>query len=373
MKLHHYGYFLLIIGTLVACRKDNKENDQANKTDKKEQVLPKAETLDNFDNAYSGMVGTQPVQLNLRRYGNQASGTYWLRGNESIEFQLSGQYNSDNSFSLTVYDGMGKNAANPQQTATFNGKSSADALSLEGIWKSSKGEKKLSLKKIDLKVRSNMKIDNIKTEKKSPKGDRLVDISFPKLSGMSDVMTMNKINKFIREYFTANTYLNSINDESVIFKEDVNYRVTCFDQENMSIVKQHHVSKNNDTHIVDDSHGVNMNIKKGKIYELQDLFKPNAIDQLNKIILDNINKSCSGTLDEKQLTSCRVKLNEIYSFAIEETKKDGLKITFHLTERLPYKLRGCGYVKLRYDDLKDVINPSGPLDAIQQRLLKNQK
>ncbi len=370
MKLHHYGYLLLIISTLFACRKDKKEDNTTDKKEKKEQQLPKAETLPNFDNSYVGAVGTQPVQLNLRRYGNQASGTYWLRGNDSVEFQLSGQYNDDNTFSLTVYDAMGKNIANPQQIATFNGKSLNDLAALEGTWKNIKGEKKLSLKKIDSKVKSSMKIDNVKTEKKSPKGDRLVDISYPRLAGMADVMTMNKVNRFIRDYFSSNTYLNSINDESVVFKEDVNYRISCFDQDNISIVKQHHISKNNDTHVVDDSHGVNMNIKKGKIYELQDLFKPNAIDQLNKIILDNINQSCSGSLDEKQLAGCRLKLNEIYSFAMEETKRDGLKITFHLTERLPYKIRGCGYVKIRYDDLKEVINPSGPLDAIQARLMK---
>jgi hypothetical protein len=157
------------------------------------------------------------------------------------------------------------------------------------------------------------------------------------------------------------------------FKEDVNYRVTTFDQENISIVKQHHLSKNGETHLVDDTHGININLKKAKVYELQDLFKLNAMEHLNKIILENVAKQSNNSLNESQLNACKVKPEETTSFSIEETKKDGLKITFHLTEKVPANLKSAGYVKIRMEDLKEYINPSGPLEAIQKRLANKKK
>jgi hypothetical protein len=204
-----------------------------------------------------------------------------------------------------------------------------------------------------------IKIEDLEVNKKSLDGKQTIKITYPVLVGIADIRMSKKINQIIEDYFENKTLVDSINQTKDSFNEDVKFEITFLANEFVSICKHHHLSKNNDTQLFDDSHGININFKRGKQYELRDLFNENAFEQLNTIIKTRINKSCGGSLTEEQLKACELRPSENTSFSLSKDK-----ITFHLTERLPYKLRGCGYVKINYDDLATLFNPSGPLSEM---------
>ncbi|MDX2302240.1 MAG: hypothetical protein NW226_05535 [Microscillaceae bacterium] len=360
MKKHYNLTRLALMCLLFACNTGgNQQNEQGpdstqiktvKETSVREADIPNA--LENFDKTFVGKLGDAQVHMNLRRYGSNLSGTLWfLNSLEELYFKGILQ-DEGNNFALTIQDKKGANAGE------FIGLLD-ESKGISGKWKDSQGvEKDFNLASFQGVSIENIKVDDLELNQDSNDGKRRLRITYPQLLGIKDEKVSNKVNNDIEYYFEEYTLLDSIDVPTLEFSEDVKFEVTFMGNDLISICKNHHLSKNKDTHIFEDSHGININFKRGKIYEIQDLFKPNALDQLNAMIIARIDKSCGGALSEKDLQKCKLQAHESNSFSLSKKNQN---ITFHLTERLPYKYRGCGYVRISYEELKEYFNPSGPL------------
>ncbi len=312
--------------------------------------------LDNFDKSFRGTIpSVGSLQINLRRYGSELSGKWWTMS--KLENQdIKGKIEADNqTIHLILYNAQGDVLGN------MSGK--IDEGQIKANWNAAENNTGIPvvLQVDESKENYKIKIDELELNRKSSDNKQSLKITYPVLLGIPNEYISNKVNQVIEKYFESKTLVDSIDKVTYPFSEDVKFEITFLANEFISICKHHHLSKNNDTQLFDDSHGININFKRGKQYELRDLFNANAFEQLNAVIQARISKSCGGALTPEQLEACRVKPEENTSFSLSKDK-----ITFHLTERLPYKLRGCGYVKISYQDLAVLFNPSGPLAEIMQ-------
>lgn len=346
---------ICLIYTLGACtqsqtsKETQKEDVKADATEANTEAIPS--TLENFDLTYYGRFKGQQTQLNLRRYGSALSGNWWMTEKEEVVVTGSLQENA-NQFSLDIIDLKG------EKVGLIKGKLSEDK-SLRGVFQAVKGDS-LALEFLptarNVKFFSQLKLDDLKLNKSSQNNKRQISIIYPQILGIEDAIIAKRVNSFIDKYFNENTWADSLEKGKKDFKEEVRYDLTLLNNDLVSICKHHHLNKNDDNTLFDDSHGITISFKRGKVYELRDLFKPNAIEALNKMLLARINKSCNNTLSKEVLEKCKMKGEETTSFSLNKGK-----VQFHLTERLPYESRGCGYLRLEYKDLRDFINPSGPL------------
>lgn len=344
-----------LIWLLTACggtapKEDKKEADNtAKKGEREVENVPT--TLDNFDLTYYGMFKGQRTQLNLRKYGSALSGNWWISDTEEVQVTGSLQGQTDN-FLLDITSAKGEKVAN------LKGKLGEDRL-IKASWTTEKDSTAVDFIPVakNVKVYTQLKISEMKSAKKSQNGKREVVITYPQILGMEDEVIAKRINGALDKYFSADSWADSLEKGSRDFKEDVRYTDTYLNNEYVSVCKHHHLDKDNgNLLILDDTHGITVNYKRGKIYELRDVFKPNSLELLNQVVLARINKSANGKLTPEQLEKCKIKGEESTSFSLKKSY-----MNFHLTERLPNEYKGSGYVQIPYKDLKDFINPSGPL------------
>ena len=351
--LTHIFVVLCLVWAAVACNsaatKDAEKGDDKTKTPEKGKE-PIPSTLENFDLTYYGMFNGQRTQMNLRRYGSALSGQWWMAENKEVSLSGSLQNNS-NQFVLEVTNQKG------EKIGDIHGKLNEND-NLETIWKSQKGDSlavNFAPTARNVKV-FHIKLDDLKLNKVSQNGKRKINIIYPQILGIEDTEVSKRVNGMLDTYFNSGTWADSLEKSVKDFKEDVTYDVTRLTNDMISVCKHHHLDKTDGNTLFDDSHGITINFKRGKIYELRDIFKPNAVEALNKMLLGRINKLCGGNLNESALEKCRLKGDETTSFSLGKDK-----LTFHLTERLPYESRGCGYLRIEYKELREYINPSGPL------------
>lgn len=346
-----YSCCLLIF--LNSCTESNSVDNSNKKI--KDEVVVAPSALPGFDKFFKGSIGGALVSLNLRRYSMEISGEFWYE-NRGLEIhKLKGKIEADNRFNLAVLDNNEKQVGN--LTGTLK-----DDEKLSGLYADliTGGRANFDFSVAEDLAVSNLRLEDLEVNRNSAVLNQHVKIVYPHLTGIEDKLISERVNSAIEYFFESNTLKDSIEVAKFDFKEDVKYDVSYFKGNLISINKHHILSRNKDTQIFDDSHGILINFKRGKVFELRDLFKPNAIEQLNKIILERINKSCNNTLDEQTLAKCILSPQEKTSFSLTNNKK----ITFHLTERLPYKNRGCGYVRIELKDLQPLFNPSGPLNSL---------
>lgn len=352
-SITHILVAICLVWAMGACnqtptsKEDKKNNKDATDT-KGMEAIPS--TLDNFDVTYYGRYKGQQTQLNLRRYGTALSGNWWKSDKEEI-LLAGGLQGTTDQFQLELTNLKG------DKVGSFQGKLGEDR-GVKGFLKITNTDS-VAIDFLPMARNVKMfriKLDDMRSNKVSQNGKRQISITYPQILGVENPDIAKRVNTMMDEYFNANTWADSLEKGDKDFKEEVRYDITQLTNELISVCKHHHLDKNDGHTLFDDSHGVTINFKRGKIYELRDLFKANAIEALNKMLLARISKSCNNALTPAILDKCKMKGEETTSFSLGKGK-----ITFHLTERLPYQSRGCGYLRLEYKDLRDFINPSGPL------------
>ncbi len=347
---------LCLIWLLTACggnapTEDKKANEPAEKSNAK-KVDNISSTLDNFDLTYYGLFKGQRTQMNLRKYGSALSGNWWIT--EAEEVQVSGSLQGEtDKFVLDITSLKGDKIAYLKGTL-------AEGKLIKAFWKDEKGDSTavdFTPMAKNVKIFTQLKISEMKSTKKSQNTKREVVITYPQVLGIEDEQIGKRVNSILDSYFSANSWADSLEKGSRDFKEDVRYTDTYLNNEFLSVCKHHHLDKDNgNVLILDDTHGITINYKRGKIYELRDIFKPNAIEALNQLLLSRISKSANGKVSPQDLDKCKMKGEESTSFSLKKNY-----VNFHLTERLPDDVKGSGYVQIPYKDLVDFINPSGPL------------
>ncbi len=357
-KYLKHTFFVITCGALLqlgACNPTTNDKKDTKDTTKKEDKAKenntndiKLETLPNSDNSYLGEMGGQPAQINLRKYSKNMSGSYWLLATPEKEVKFEGTLQDNDEIILTTSDKKNITAKIKDEKMFLGTIKDEDGKNGKTFSFVLKNFQEVAIKEVQRK----------EIIKKSPDGLRFVEIDYPQMVGFTDINVGKRVNKLLEDYFRSATNLDQVDKNTLgfNFKEDVNYDVTFMGKDVVSIHKHHHLSKNKETQLFDDSHGLNINFKRGKVYEIQDLFKPNALFELNKFILKKITEMCGNELGEADKDKCALKLDESTSFSLSKDK-----ITFHLTERLPHQYRGCGYVRIQYKDLAPFFHPSGPL------------
>lgn len=370
MKKSLLYVFVMTLMVVASCnkKKQGKETDETakdsakvvNKEEPKKPVVYKG-----FDKSYEGTLGEgQKIRMNLRRYDDQLSGSYWVIADGKDVF-VNGTI-KDETFELNEVSKDG------QLGGKITGKFEDKDAKLTAEWSKDGKTMKMELASAVQMKASRWKLDHKEIDKHSKVGSCYIHVSYPQFKGMSDLKMQTKVNALIEEHFPIREMEASLIDCKDSFKDDINYDVSYLRGSLMSITKTHHLTRAGDPH-PGESWGININFHTGKAYELRDFFKPDLIGDLNKFLQDKVNENCGGTLTEEQLAKLELKPNNVEGFSLTDNKvfqgkitREG-KVIFHLTDRLPKKLQSSGYVKMYYHDLKKFMNPYGPLMKVLER------
>ncbi|MCS6821327.1 MAG: hypothetical protein NZ551_05590 [Microscillaceae bacterium] len=352
MKLRRYYYFLFSILTLylISCNKTNQNNDA-----RKSVVKIQKPT---FQKAFIGYVDHPDtlIHLNLSRYDTLLTGSYWykIKGDDN---KVQGKIDKKGNFLLIQKDSTGK------PIVEIKGIFLSNINVLRGDWIDKKTNKIIPFEfqepaDTSFRIKNTIKITQKEIIRNN--GNCLIDVVYPQISGYTDEVLQNKVNYYIESNFSLNQIRDLMNDLEACkkgFKGEIKYEIRCFKGDLLSISKIKHIDKTNlSNEIIDETFGIAINFKKGKIYEFQDLFNLEDIPRLNQVIQNRINSNCNNGLTSADLRKCEIKPNDVNCFCIGRDN-----ITFHLTQKLPRAMRGCGYVRFRFNDLKEFINPSGPI------------
>jgi hypothetical protein len=370
MKKSLLYVFVMTLIVVASCnkKKKGKETDETAKDSAKiakKEEPKKPVVYEGFDKSYEGTLGEgQKIKMNLRRYGNDISGSYWMIA-DGKDVLVNGTV-KDGAFELNEVDKDGN------QGAKITGKLDEQGAKFVGEWaKDGKNQKMELAENRDMKP-TPWKLDEKEIDKHSKVGSCYIHVTYPQFKGMADVNMQNRVNALIEEHFPIKEMEASLLDCKDAFKDDINQDVSYLRGSLISITKTHHLTRAGDPH-PGESWGINLNFRTGKVYELRDFFKPDLIPELNKLLREKINENCGGTLTEEQLTKLELKPTNVEGFSLTDNRSFGGKITregkviFHLTDRLPRKLQSTGYVKMYYHDLKKFINPYGPLMTVLER------
>lgn len=362
MKQPYYNLFAFLIflniflGSCGTGAKDTTKtgNDSTQTKSDEENTFDENKTYESFDKSYQGeLEGHGMVHLNLRRYGSLLSGNYWT-DEHRVEIKLKGTISEDGSFIIDEYE-----QDSDVKTGTFSGNFTNDDL-FTGVWKNIKNGKTHDFEFNAIQTISGLdkiKLENKEWEQKSEDSVCSIKVIYPVLQNMPVVSLQRMANEMIKNFFLNEEIEAAMKSCEAPYEKNITHEVTFFGGEIISIYKKYQFDSERDkSHRHGGSQGIAINFRRGKAYEIRDIFMSNKLDLLNKRILEKINKSCGDALSEKTLEKCKVGLEERYAFSLNKTN-----MTFHLTQRLPETYRGCGYIKIDYKDLNDLLNPSGPL------------
>lgn len=384
-----YGLFMMLI-VIASCgpnggsEKDNKadstnrDSSQVNKNTEPENF---PEAARGFDKSYVGKLGDlKPIRANIRRYGNKLSGTYWLIA-DGQDVIIDGTI-TEETFELNELDGNGN------KIAIIKGQFSEKDSLINGERIKGDEKTKFTLATAAPMARSDWKLGHAEVYDSTKTGTCKIHVSYPKFIGLSDIQMQKRVNELIKVHFPIDEMEASLQSCDQPFKDDINYEVSYLRGDLISITKIHHLEKNGEP-TPGESWGINLNFHTGKVYELQDFFRPDLIPALNKMLQNKVNESCGGTLTPEQMKKLELKPNNIEGFSLTDNKTfkkpttdaNGKKVIeekitregtvmFHLTDRLPKNLQISGYVKLYYHDIKKYVNPHSLLMFVIQRYEK---
>jgi Deacetylase PdaC len=230
---------------------------------------------------------------------------------------------------------------------------------------------------------SSVKLERLKSEKKSPKGYCGYQAEYPQVRGLADARVETNLNKYIKSKLLASDvditqcdagYTQSnANAQTVSTKDEVTYQVTLNKGDLLSI-EYSGISYSTGSVYGRPAQGITVNVKTGRVYSYRDLFKPgsNYVSKMNKLIYEKLKNSEEKGPD--------IELSKEESENIANQFKSDSKL-FSKNERNDYSfsLRGDKLVILdlfsthalravqvgvKPSEIKDLVNSKGPLHQI---------
>lgn len=326
---------------------------------------------------FKGSIGTSlDLQMKLVRAGDQLSGSYFYQ-RIGTRINLRGKIAPDNNFTLDEFDQAGK------QTGVFQGVWGVDTqdgrATLVGFW--SKPEEKSFEKKTPFSVHEEpialtgeVEIVSKQIKESNKKLMYEIAVQYPQFEGGNNP-NFEKFNQLVR---------GSVTKKVTGFKKDVapeegeeprpegsmgsdlsvGYTVLLAQDDLVSVqfdIGSYYMGA---AHPNSYTEVINYDLKNGKQLKLSDLFKPGAK------YLQPIAAYCIADLKKQKATDKGQALtdSEIDSGAAAVAKnyqswtitKKGLGINFDAYQVGPYAA-GPQFVMVPYANLKDVINPEGPI------------
>ena len=324
---------------------------------------------------FKGSIGSSlDLQMKLVRTGDQLAGSYFYQ-KVGTRIDLRGNVDKDGNLTLEEFDKSGK------QTGLFKGLWTVDPadglVTLAGNWSKPLTEKD-SAKKTAFSIHEepvvftgdvDLVLKQIKESNKKLMYE--IDVRYPQLTGGSNP-NFEKFNQVVRASATKKV---------AGFKKDmapaegeeprpegsmgsdlnVSYEVALAQDDLISIQFSVGSYYQGAAHPNTFTEVVNYDLKNGKQLKLADLFKPGAkyLQEIANYCIADLKKQAKdkGLLDEEIQNGAAPNAKNYQSWTI--TRK-GLGINFDAYQVGPYAA-GPQFVLVPYSNLKDVINPEGPV------------
>ena len=328
---------------------------------------------------FKGSIGTTlDLQMKLVRTGDQLSGSYFYQ-RIGTRINLRGKIQQDGNFTLDEFDQAGK------QTGVFQGVWGVDAkdglATLAGFWSKPNEksfEKKTAFSVHEEPIALSGEVELVAKQVKESNKKLMYEIAaqYPQLSGGNNP-NFEKFNQLVRgsvmkkvSEFKKNMQPEE-NEEprpegSMGSDLTIGFTVALAQDDLISIQFDVGSYFQGAAHPNSYTEVVNFDLKNGKQLKLSDLFKPGAK------YLQSIANYCIADLKKQQATEKGKALSdsEIDTGAAPVTKnyqswtitKKGLGVNFDSYQVGPYAA-GPQFVMVPWGNLKDVINPEGPVAA----------
>lgn len=327
---------------------------------------------------FKGSIGSSlDLQMKLVRSGDQLSGSYFYQ-RIGTRINVRGKIEPDGKFVLEEFDQSGK------QTGVFKGiwaiETQEQLAKLAGNWSkppNEKGSEKMTaffLHEEPIAFSGDVEVVSKQIKESNKKLMYEIAANYPQLSGGSNP-NFEKFNQLVR---------GSVTKKVAEFKKDmqpaegeeprpegsmrsdlsIGYNIALAQDDLISVqldVGSYHQGA---AHPNSYTEVVNYDLKNGKQLKLSDLFKPGSK------YLQAIANYCIADLKRQQATDRGKALlaSEIESGAAPSAKnyeswkimKRGLGINFDPYQVGPYAA-GAQFVLVPYSNLKDLINPEGPI------------
>jgi len=324
---------------------------------------------------FKGSIGSSlDLQMKLVRTGDQLAGSYFYQ-KVGTRIDLRGNVDKDGNLTLEEFDKSGK------QTGLFKGLWTVDPadglVTLAGNWSKPLTEKD-SAKKTAFSIHEepvvftgdvDLVLKQIKESNKKLMYE--IDVRYPQLTGGSNP-NFEKFNQVVRASATKRV---------AGFKKDmapaegeeprpegsmgsdlnVSYEVALAQDDLISIQFSVGSYYQGAAHPNTFTEVVNYDLKNGRQLKLADLFKPGAkyLQEIANYCIADLKKQAKdkGLLDEEIQNGAAPNAKNYQSWTI--TRK-GLGINFDAYQVGPYAA-GPQFVLVPYSNLKDVVNPEGPV------------
>jgi hypothetical protein len=326
---------------------------------------------------FKGSIGSSlDLQMKLVRTGDQLSGSYCYQ-KIGTRIDLRGNVDKDGNLTLEEFDPNGK------QTGVFKGLWRVDGadglITLAGNWSkppSEKGsDKKTAFSVHEEPIAFTGDVDLVSKQIKESNKKLMYEISaqYPQLTGGNNP-NFEKFNQTARELVVKKVAgfkkdMAGQEDEeprpegSMGSDLTVGYTVELAQDDLMSIKFDVGSYYQGAAHPNSYSDVLNYDLKNGKQLKLSDLFKPGAkyLQAISSYCIAELKKQMKandGSVDNQAIESGAAATAKNYqSWTIA---KRGLGITFDAYQVGPYAA-GPQFVLVPYSNLKDLINPDGPI------------
>lgn len=310
--------------------------------------------------------GKYDIRMYLWREGETFSG-YYLYEISGGNINLEGTINANGAFVLKENDFEGK------QTGVFKGKLTrsvlgGESLHLEGTWSKpdGTGAMSFSLNEQDFDLGGGMKIASKRTSSKNKKPAYTIEAQFPQIEGSTaaGVVGFNKtINSMVASQIAdfkkdaADADFSGATNESGL---TINYEITYASNVLISVaftVSPYFAGAAHPNHYTS---VLNYDLKTGKPIALADVFKPgsNYLQVLANYCIAQLKKRLGEMSDISTINQgASAKRDNYQNWNIG---RKGLEITFDPYQVAAYAA-GPQRVIARYDALKNLLNPSGPI------------
>ena len=329
---------------------------------------------------FKGSIGSSlDLQMKLVRTGDQLSGSYYYQ-RIGTRINLRGKIEQDGNFTLDEFDQAGK------QTGIFKGLwavESQDGMAvLAGLWsrpeeKSVEKKTPFSLHEEPIALSGDVEIVGKQIKESNKKLMYEIAAQYPQFAGGSNP-NFEKFNQLVRGTVTKKVaaFKKEMQPEegeeprpegSMGSDLSVGYSVALAQDDLVSIQFDIGSYYQGAAHPNSYTEVVNYDLKNGKQLKLADLFKPGSkfLQALSSYCIADLKKQQAGEkgkalLDSEIENGAGPSAKNYQSWKI--TRK-GLGINFDAYQVGPYAA-GPQYVVVPYANLKDVINPDGPIGQL---------
>ncbi len=327
---------------------------------------------------FKGSIGTSlDLQMKLVRTGDQLAGSYFYQ-KVGTRIDLRGNVDKDGNLTLEEFDPSGK------QTGLFKGIWTVDQkdglITLAGNWskppnqKDSDKKTAFSVHEEPISFTGDVDLVSKQIKENNKKLNYEIAAQYPQLSGGNNP-NLEKFNQAARAVVTRKVagFKKDMTPEGDENTEEtrpegsmgsdltISYTVALAQDDLVSIDFEVSSYFQGAAHPNSYSDTLNYDLKNGKVLKLADLFKPGAkyLQAIANYCIADLKKQATekGLLAEEIEKGAAAKADNYLGWTL--TKK-GLGVDFDPYQVGPYAA-GPQFVLVPYSDLKDLINPDGPI------------